>query len=570
MKLSSILRIPEAVLSSRERFIALALLLIAVLAVVVSVAAIPRVGISWDAGMHTYGALDTRQIEAGSNLAEAYDQIYGNLEFYGVLIQWSADAIHLLFGGQGFLQPDALLTYRMQSVVVIAVNVVSAALTGWVMGILMKSVIPGLFVGATIVSLPFIMGHSLVNAKDLPTASGLLMVSAGSALTFSPSGKRRAVLATALVFVGTFIALGVRIGSWPLVGAVLIFSGATAVFVSVLIGDRKAVMAQVLVPVTGVALALLGTFLINPLARIDMFGWLRDSFVVARAYPWEGSIRTWGQDVVSTDLPMWYVPAWLAAQTPILVLLFVGVGVIYWFVRFTQALKHVTARGLEPMDGSVLALTPFAIQAVLIPMAMVTVNATLYDGIRHVAFAVPALIALSAPLVKGLLAGSEPKKTRHVFLRVGVAVLIVAVPISGLIGSIRWFPYMYAHVNWVTAALEHDGERQWEYDYWGTTIVEGTQKLRDLGVSKVVVTPPIDITGSNEVLELSLPRDVGADEEYGLYVFRRWYASIPSEGCREVFAISRGGVLLGQGAICRGESSLMELSENVREPRTSM
>ena len=567
MKPSLSLSTPKSALSRRERLVALGLLLVAALSVVVSVAAIPGAGISWDAGMHTYGALDTREITRGSSLTEAYDQIYGNLEFYGVLIQWSADAAHQLFGGEGFLQPDTLMTYQMQSLVVIALNVVSAVLTGLVIGILMKSVVPGLFVGATIVSLPFIMGHSLVNAKDLPTASGLLMVSAGAALTFRPLGKKSGVLAAALIAAGTFIALGVRIGSWPLVGAVLLLSGILASLTSVLTGRKGAVIAQLLVPVAGVALGLLGIFLINPLARIDMFGWFRDSFVVARAYPWEGSIRTWGQDVISTDLPIWYIPAWLVAQTPLLISLFVGLGVIYWIVRFTQALKAVVVKRSEPIDGSALALTPFAVQAVLTPMAMVIVNATLYDGIRHVAFAVPALIVLSAPLAQTLLRGSESRESRPVFLRAGVAVLIVAVPISGLVGSIRWFPYMYAHVNWVTAALERDSERQWEYDYWGTTVVEGTLKLRDLGVSKVVVSPPIDITGSNEVLELSLPRDVGVDEEYGLYVFQRWYASIPSEGCTEVFEISRGGVLLGQGAICRGPASLTQLNENVREPQ---
>jgi len=552
---------------SRDRVVEVGLLITGSTAVLLAALAVPRAGIGWDAGMHTYGALDTRGVDPNGTLLQAYEQIYGNLEFYGVLVQWIADAIHLLLGGEAFLQPDALVTYQMQAAVTLALSTASTALVAVVIARVLKSRIAGIFVWSTTMSLPFVMGHSVVNAKDMPTAVGLLLVSAGVALLWKKQNIGNFSAATLLVALGVFITLGVRIGAWPLIGVILILSLSASTYFSLRSHGWRVLITQLGVPAAGVLLGLLGIYVLNPLARIDFLAWAADAFLVSRSYPWEGSIRTLGQDVISTDLPWWYVPSWLGAQLPVVMLVFVVIGTGYWLLQSARSVGSLVGHsGFRSSEGQSLALIPFAVQGLVLPAGMVLLNATLYDGIRHVAFMVPALIVLSAPLVVSTLS-FKPTHLRHsswVSYVAGIVVLLV--PVSGLVGGFRWFPYMYAYVNPLAAWL--DDQRAWEYDFWGTTVVEGTGRLRQLGVENVIVSPPIDVTGSGEVLGILLPRDVRSDEEYGLYVFNRWYAEVPDEGCREVFEIDRGGIVLGKGAICQGDSSLQELSRNVRVPES--
>lgn len=549
---------------SRNRTLELGLLLVGLTAVVTGAIAVPRAGIGWDSGMHTYGALDTRGVNPARNLEDAYDQVYANLEFYGVLIQWLSDGVGSLLGNPTPLQPDQILTYQIQAGVTFGLSVLSAAVVSVVIAHLLDSRLLGVFLWSSMVSLPFLMGHSVLNPKDMPTTSGMLLMSAGLASIWKFTKARGSLAGVGLVAAGSFLVLGTRIGSWPLLAVVVLLNAIVISVVSLNARNARIFLVQNVVPLSGIALGIMGVYLVNPIARVDLTEWMLDSFRVSRSIPWEGTIRTLGQDVVSVDLPWWYIPSWLVAQTPVLMLILFVFGTLYWLSKAATELVNSLRTHIGTTRCRELPLVPFAIQALVLPGGMVLLGATLYDGVRHVAFMVPALMVLSLPLIARLLQVAKDKKSRLRSLPVLVGVLILAIPLSSLIGSLRWFPYMYAFVNPITASLD-DG-RDWEYDYWGATIVEGTNRLRELGATQVVVSPPIDWTGSSEVLSIRQPGEVAGDDEYGLYVFNRWYAKVPDEGCREVFEISRGGIVLGKGAICQGDSSLQELGRNVRVP----
>lgn len=533
-------------------------------AVAMSALAIPRAGIGWDSGVDTRAAFEIRQISPDSGLYEAYDQVFLTSEFYGVLVQWSADAIYRLFGGEGLLPTDAAITYQLQATVNLLLLVVCVGLTATATGFILKSRIAGLFVWASVLSLPFVMGHSVINFKDLPVASGLLVISSGAALMWIASTPRAMASAGFLVALGTFVSLGVRIGSWILVGFILTMSVVLNLASSFLTKSRADVVLRFVVPSAGVIVGTAGVYILHPIARIDIARWAWDAYLVSSSYPWVGTIRTLGQDVVSTELPWWYVPVWFIAQTPLLVILLVVVGVAYWITHAVRALSTgIRSRGKE-IDETTLAFIPFVAQSMILPVGLVFMGATLYDGIRHVSFAIPALVVLSAPLVTAMLKAGTSNARGSKLIPTAIAGLLVAVPMTNLIASARWFPYMYAHANVVATALDQD--RDWEYDYWGATVVEGVSLLRDYGLEDVVISPPIDSLGNLEVVNGSLVDQISEESEYGLYVFNRWYASIPTQGCRRLFDISRGGITLGQGAICQGAESLAQLGENVREP----
>lgn len=532
----------------RDSVVALILVALGLLGVAVSTLAIPSSGIGWDAGIDTFAAQNVRGIQDGNSLAQAYEMVLWTSEFYGVLIQWAADAIYEPFGGSSSLATDIAVTYRLQAAVSLTLIAGSAVVAGAVVFVLFSSRVAGAFTFATISTLPFLSGMAIINFKDAPVAAGLTLVSAGAALLWRGRGWKWPVASVALIAVGTFVALGVRISAWILVAAVLLINVTAIAAWRILATRRDLLLTPELSTVLGVGAGLLSLWLLNPIARIDLPRWAWDAFVVSRSYPWIGDIRTMGQDLPSTDLPWWYIPAWFSAQMPVLFLGLVLVGVFVWLNCVLSEVTHVRSSDLDESQPRAVALLPFAVQALALPAGLVVLGATLYDGIRHVTFAIPALIVLMAPLVVRVMnvgSASEKRPSHPAWLMV---VILIAVPSTNLVASIRWFPYMYAHVNAPTAAL--DSNRDWEYDYWGTSILEGAQRLRELGMDTVFVLPEIDLRGTAEVARISRAQGSDGEGTYGLYVFRRWDASIPDNGCERVFEIKRAGVVLGEGAVC--------------------
>jgi hypothetical protein len=248
--------------------------------------------------------------------------------------------------------------------------------------------------------------------------------------------------------------------------------------------------------------------------------WLHDSITFAHDIG-EGSstIRAAGKDLDPTHLPWWYVPGYLGVQLPLPTL-----------VAVVGAAGVVVARARRL---PVIPLVPLVTQAVALPVVIVASRAELYDGIRHVLFLLPALLALPAfafaALDRGRLRVAAP----------AAAALIVA---ASLASAIRWAPYAYAYLNPI-GAVGHG--RAWDLDYWGVSAKEGVERLRRLGLSPIYVKPS---------QQAGVPwgaYNSGADPAPGaaLYVYLRW-ENASDYGCRVIFTITRGGHALGEGALC--------------------
>ena len=235
---------------------------------------------------------------------------------------------------------------------------------------------------------------------------------------------------------------------------------------------------------------------------------------------------------------------WLVAQIPIPIQLLIIAGTAFWIF-----LLGASRAGQFP--GRPVALTPFAVQAFLLPVAVVVAGSVLYDGIRHLMFAVAAFPAFMACVIALLefrvtsLKQSQQVKAR---MHIGVAVAVGAL-LFGTASIIAWFPYQYAYINVVATRFE--GERPWELDFWGVTALEGTRKLQTMGASEVVILPQMAYPGTPEIvgaLSVDQARELG-DESVGVYTFLRYDTSLP-EGCTTEFTIDRANQLLGVGGLC--------------------
>jgi hypothetical protein len=492
-------------------------------------------GIGWDAPTDTWAALQVRAVPSSDSLAQAYNSVYLTSEFYGVFIQQFADLLHTLFtGSTHHLQPDDPATYLYQGGVTLALSVISVSALAVAVGVVFRSVLAGAFAWSLTLSTPLWLGMSHLDYKDVPFAAGLNLITAG--LIFSVvigRPQKAALLGLLLACPGVAVALAVRPGSLLLLAALLaVTCGAVAAFA---IACRRpgAVLAPVITSLAALAVAVAFIWATNPLARIDLVQWLHDASKVSLAYPWDGTIRTAGGDVRSGHLPWWYVPAWLGAQLPLLTIAALVGGL-------TVLGAFLVRRRRDVGGATTIALVPLALQGIVLPIGILVNGAVIYDGIRHLLFMIPALIALGA----GAMALLDRRTRRGSRLRVALPLAAALVVAASLVDSARWAPYAYAHINPIAGHNTHS--QSWELDYWGVSAREGVARLHKAGLSSVSVQPAQQVG----LPFGAVPYTGVFGENAGIYVFSRWGFTAASFGCDVLFTIKRDGHTLGEGAKC--------------------
>ncbi|MFN8223347.1 MAG: hypothetical protein U0R50_08915 [Gaiellales bacterium] len=533
--------------SDRVRFtFAAALLATGVIAIAVAVWSAAHGGIGWDTRYDTTASLAVRSLPPEMSLDKAYEAVPGVSELYGVLPQQLGDALHLLVTGSWErLGPDDPATYAYQGAASLLITVIAITALAAAVWFAFDSLLAGALTWSLTLSTPLWLGMSHVDFKDAPVAAGLTLFTAGLLVGLKGApGWSPTIAATALAAAGATVALGTRAGSLVLLSSLLLAAIAAAGALSLASRRDNRTFApdfRRLLAVSGGALGvgLATTWVTNPIARIAPFSWLQDAAELAASFPSVLTIRAAGEDLPSTNLPWWYVPAWLGVQLPLLTsaaLLSGLVVTVYWVARHRPAL-----------DGRALALsTPLLVQGVVLPVVIVARRTVLYDGIRHLLFMLPALLALAAVAFAAAERRARATPGPHRILLPAVALLVV---VASLQSAIRWAPYSYAYVNRF-AGDEKGGRLPWELDYWGVTAREGVTRLTALGLTPVVSGPAAD-TGAPWG---AVDADSVGSTEFGRYVFRRGDSSLGPE-CTRVFAIVRGGRLLGEGGRCPPSSS---------------
>jgi hypothetical protein len=517
-----------------HRVAVVALLGLGVGSIVVAAWSLAHGGIGWDSGFDTGAALDARAVSSSLPLDEAYEAVPSTSEFYGVFLYQFADVLHLLTrGATEPLMPDEPMTYRYQGAATLILSVASVTAFAVALAIAFRSLLAGAFAWSLTLATPLWLGMSHVDFKDMPVAAGVTLVTAGLVVSLVIEAGRKAALVGALLAgAGGAIVLATRAGSLTLIVALAIGTAATAAGWRIGRGRGPRVLPVVVACGSAIVCAFAFTWATNPIARIDMVQWLEDSAEYARSVHWElPPMRVAGTDVRGDDLPWWYVPAWLAAQLPLFTQMAIVGGI-------AVLVATVIRRHSVGSAGATMALVPIALQAVALPVAMLLGGAVIYDGLRHLLFIIPALVAFAAIALAVLDRRSRGHRL-SVLLPLG-AIVIVAV---SLLSSIRWAPYAYAYVNPI-AGPDKDA-RTWDLDYWGVSAKEGVERLQALGYEPIHVEPSASVGlpyGAVEGPTVGGPRT-------GLYVFLRW-GGAADYGCTVVFTIERGGHVLGEGARC--------------------
>ena len=492
-------------------------------------------GIGWDAPTDTTTALQVRAIPSSDSLAQAYNAVYLNSEFYGIFVQQFADVLHTIFtGSTHHLQPDDSATYLYQGGITLALSVLSVTALAIAVGLVFRSALAAAFAWSLTLATPLWLGMSHLDFKDVPVAAGLTLVTAGLILSIVIRRPRNATLLGGLLIgTGAAVALGTRPGSFLLLAGFLGLSCAAFGVWGWAHGRAHAVLPAAIASLGAMGIATAFVWATNPIARIDLVQWLRDASKNSIAYPWEGPIRVAGGDVQSGHLPWWYVPAWLGAQLPLLTIATLVIGLIVLGVI-------VVRRRGAPGGEKAIALVPLALQGIVVPVGILVSGAVIYDGIRHLLFMLPALIALAA----GAVALVDRGSARGSRWRTALPLLAVLTVAASLFDSARWAPYAYAYINPI--AGHNTRGQSWELDYWGASAREGISRLHKAGLTSVGVQPAQTVGVPFGAAPYTGTFGAGS----GIYVFSRWGFTAASFGCNTLFEIKRDGHEIGEGAEC--------------------
>lgn len=522
---------------------AILFLTLCAISLTIALLAIPRVGMGWDTAgnTHTASVLRVEGIPGDYEQAVKENPGCGLCEFRGILseqvgfiifkiVSQKADS-EIGFRDVGIIRGQAVFNW-----VLFGSAVLAGSVAAWT---LRRRLVHAALTGALIASQPMLVGHTVVNFKDAPVAFGIVLVFSGLILWRTHRSFLWSLAGVGLGTTGAFVMLAQR----PSATALL----AVAVFVSmvsgILAGKRKSWLQIVRklgwfwTPVAiGSALLLVAS---NPYARLNIFRWLVEATLTASDFPWSGPVRIFGMELQSTDLPVWYLPATIWANTTLPLSLFA----LLIFTSGFVSLKRMPRLHRELLGGGLGFL-------VITPLLIVLSGATLYDGSRHVLF----LYALGGLYLGLFLTEMDCTLRAHPLVRYLPNLPVAAFVVLWQLGSnLVWFPYSYAHLNLAVALTAED--RDFDADYWGVTAQEGVSLLKNDSDARVAVIPADNTAwhvGGYSPYKTS-QRPVTPDS-FPAYQFVRGSDLFQREKCKPILEIRRAGVLLGSGAICEPDA----------------
>ncbi|HYD31243.1 MAG TPA: glycosyltransferase family 39 protein [Azospirillaceae bacterium] len=320
-------------------------------------------------------------------------------------------------------------------------------------------------------------GAMFNNTKDVPFAAGMV---------WAVYYVTRVGLQLPKPGFGTVVKLGVVIGLTLAIRIGGIFIGmylaATIAAGLVLVwreeGTQRALRAAgasvtSLLPAVPVAYAVMGVFWpwgvmspLNPLEALSTF----------RKFPFRLETLFEGNLVFSDQPPASYLPVYLGIKLPetALVGLVLAVVLAGWWV-WTLA-RQAPAAGrfgfIDAADGT-RRLLPVVLAAALPVVMFILMRPTVYNGIRHFMFVVPAMMVLAGLAFDRVWQIAE---TRHARLGQGFCLaLTVAAVVHGWT-MVRLHPNEYVYYNRLVGGLPGAAGR-FELDYWSNSIREAVLAL---------------------------------------------------------------------------------------------
>lgn len=190
----------------------------------------------------------------------------------------------------------------------------------------------------------------------------------------------------------------------------------------------------------------------------------------------------------------------------------------------------------------------WAVQALGLPLFAIVAHSTLYGGLRHHVYALPALAALAGYAVHRLTSGASEPETVGAGRRVLIGIGAIAALVGPTVDQLTLNPYAYLYKN----ALAGSVDTQWETDmHWVTArealwhLPAGSRVLCYKTATVGTAAPPEIEECTNhpqvqpfldEMGRRASPVDIGDDV---WVIARRYNGSPPAAGCSSVADVTR-------------------------------
>ncbi len=322
---------------------------------------------------------------------------------------------------------------------------------------------------ALLIFSPRIFGHAFFNPKDTVLLSGVILC-LYTLIRFIEFKNLKYALLHALTCA---VVINFRIVGVILPAFTLLFLG-FEVAQRLITKEKKYTWLQLSQnSLIWIVFTFLFTVAFWPYLWICPFLNLKEAFVVMSAYPWNGEINLYGDWFRATQVPWYYVPAWLAATTPSLYV-FAGVAGLLLILR-RSILNFFKEKVMYRSQAEMIDLLAFGFFTGAIFIVVVK-NSVLYNGWRQMYFIYPAflMVAISAIAqfifyIKTKEAGLQKKVLSHLF----VAAL------SLQMGTVAFFMYQYHpwYHLYFSAFAGKDRVGRFEMDYWGTAHKQAFEKI---------------------------------------------------------------------------------------------
>jgi hypothetical protein len=389
---------------------------------------------------HGYYAVDTALADTDPTGGAENTVVYGPVT--SLLLHGFSVAVGAEDAGTVSTTPHA---YDVRHLGVVLIGLLGTAAAAAIVRILLGSWRWALVGAAVLLAMPMWTGHLMFNVKDVPVATGYTLVTL-ALVAMAASGRRRVLRATCLA-AGVLLAVGTRPA---MVTAVV--AGVLVLGVGLLITKRRDALRAAAGEVVVAGAVSYGALLL----------------IYPRVYAHPGSMVTSAQKSANfraqDEGSFWYVPYHVLAQTPLLLLVFLGIGLV-------AAVRLILVRRRDqPVQAVRLLLV--GTQLAALPLVAMADRSDLEHGLRQLLFAVPAWGVL---VTLGIATATRWR------LKLWVVPAIAALALLGpVFDQLRLFPFQYTYFNPafdLAVKNGYDPAFKVQTDYWRASAPELLSKI---------------------------------------------------------------------------------------------
>ncbi|MDC0303729.1 glycosyltransferase family 39 protein [Flavobacteriales bacterium] len=186
------------------------------------------------------------------------------------------------------------------------------------------------------------------------------------------------------------------------------------------------------------------------------------SFEHMRQFPWDDFSLFEETFATPTDMPWYYLPKWVLMTSPLLQVLLMLLGPVVW----------LGFRKNSPFKWAIL------IWAVAPLVAIIGLDATVYDTWRHIYFIYPAWIIMGV----GVVHAAKEHVKMPLLRKAGVALICLAIG-TNLIWSAVNHRNLQCYFN---PLFKTNASLNYDYDFWGLSYLEGLEWIMEQNPSGYV------------------------------------------------------------------------------------